>query len=49
VVPVYTAFNGPDGEDDPEAYLDDGIHTNAAGDAIIADLLRGLGYESTAP
>jgi hypothetical protein len=49
VAPVYLAFNGPDGEDDPEAYLEDGVHTNATGDAIIADLLRGLGYVDAAP
>jgi hypothetical protein len=49
VVPVYLAFNGPDGQDDPEAYLEDGVHTNAEGDAIIADLLRELGYGDAAP
>ena len=49
VVPVYTAFNGPDGDQDPEGYLEDGIHTNATGDAIIADLLRELGYGDAAP
>jgi hypothetical protein len=49
VAPLYTAFNGPKGDQDPENYLEDGIHTNATGDAIIADLLRELGYESTAP
>jgi hypothetical protein len=49
VVPVYTAFNGPDGDQDPEGYLEDGIHTNATGDAIIADLLRELGYGDASP
>jgi len=49
VVPVYTAFNGPEGDQDPEGYLEDGIHTNATGDAIIADLLRELGYGDAAP
>jgi hypothetical protein len=49
VAPVYHAFNGPEGEDDPEDYLEDGVHTNATGDAIIAGLLRELGYEPIAP
>lgn len=49
VAPVYQAFNGPKGEDDPEAYLEDGVHTNATGDAIIADLLRDLGYGDATP
>lgn len=49
VAPVYTAFNGPDGDQDPEGYLEDGVHTNAEGDAIIADLLRELGYGDVAP
>jgi hypothetical protein len=49
VAPLYLAFNGPDGEDDPEAYLEDYVHTNAAGDAIIADLLRELGYDFAPP
>lgn len=45
VVPVYEAFNGPDGDQDPNAYLQDKVHTNAIGDSIIADLLREMGYE----
>jgi lysophospholipase L1-like esterase len=49
VAPLYLAFDGPAGDQDPEGYLEDGIHTNAAGDAIIADLLRGPGYEPAAP
>jgi hypothetical protein len=49
VAPLYLAFNGPDGEQNPEGYLEDGIHTNATGDAIIADLLRELGYGDATP
>lgn len=49
VAPLYLAFNGLEGDQDPEGYLEDGIHTNAAGDAIIAGLLRELGYEPAAP
>ncbi len=51
VVPLYEAFNGPDGNENPgeKGYLRDGIHTNPAGDAVIADLLRDLGYDPVHP
>lgn len=49
VAPVYSAFNGPDGDHYPKGYLKDNVHTNTTGDAIIAGLLRELGYEVTAP
>ena len=51
VVPLYLAFNGPNGEEDPDekGYFIDGINTNETGDIIIADLLRELGYEPLAP
>ena len=48
VAPLYLAFNGPEGDQDSEGYLEDGIHTNAAGDAIIADLVKELEYEPAA-
>ena len=47
VAQVYDAFMGPDGTDDP--YLkglldDDQLHPNAAGAALMADLLDQFGY-----
>jgi hypothetical protein len=48
VASVFTAFNGPDHDEDPReiGYIgSDGIHTNAAGQEVIAGLLRALGYE----
>jgi lysophospholipase L1-like esterase len=47
VVPLYLAFNGPNGDESPyeKGYLYDGVHPNETGDVIIADLLRELGYE----
>jgi lysophospholipase L1-like esterase len=47
VVPLYLAFNGPNGDEDPGemGYLLDGVHANETGDVIIADLLRELGYK----
>lgn len=44
---VYEAFNGPNGDQDPEdkGYLSlDGLHPNDKGHKVIADLFRGLGY-----
>jgi lysophospholipase L1-like esterase len=44
---VYTAFNGPDGTNDPVAtglIAFDGMHPNEAGHTLMADLLRGLAY-----
>ena len=47
VAQVHLAFNGPEGDDDPEelGYLKDMIQYSPEGDAVIADLLRELGYE----
>ena len=45
--PVYLAFNGPTGEEDPRSkgYLSfDGVHPNDTGHRIIAEELRKLGY-----
>jgi len=44
---VYLAFNGPNGDEDPEdkGYIAaDGFHPNDTGHQVIADLLRELGY-----
>jgi hypothetical protein len=49
---VYDALNGPDHNEDPrdKGYIgDDGIHTNEAGQRVIADLFRRLGYEPIIP
>jgi lysophospholipase L1-like esterase len=49
---VYLAFNGPLGTDDPwdkGLLAFDRFHPNDAGHALIAHLLRELGYQSTAP
>jgi lysophospholipase L1-like esterase len=47
VVPLYMAFNGPNGDESPKekGFFEDFSHTNETGDIIIADLLRELGYE----
>lgn len=47
VAQVYDEFMGPDGTDDPYVkglLLDDQLHPNAKGAALIADLLDALGY-----
>jgi hypothetical protein len=47
VAQVYDAFMGDSGTDDPYAkglLLDDQLHPNAKGAALIADLLHNLGY-----
>jgi lysophospholipase L1-like esterase len=51
VVLLYSAFNGPNGDEDPgeKGYLPDGVHAKEKGDVIIADLLRESGYEPLAP
>lgn len=51
VVPLFEAFNGPDGDENPDdkGYLSDGIHTSPEGDLVIADLLRELGYDTVTP
>lgn len=51
VVHTYVALNGEDGDDEIAAkYLwDDGIHFNADGHILIADLHRDLGYAYTNP
>jgi len=51
VIPVYEAFNGPTGTENPDdkGYLDDGLHLSPDGDAVIADLIMDLGFESLFP
>jgi len=51
VVPLYEAFNGADGNENPgeKGLLKDGVHTNPSGDALIADILRDLDYDTVAP
>jgi lysophospholipase L1-like esterase len=47
VASVYAAFNGMSGNEDPKlkGYISfDGFHPNDKGHAVIAQLLRGLGY-----
>ena len=44
---VYEAFNGSDGTADPATLgflAPDGLHPSESGHAVIASLLRGLGY-----
>ena len=47
IAPVYQAFNGLDGNEDPQesGYLKNIIHFSTEGDEVIAGLLRYLGYE----
>lgn len=51
IVPVYAVFNGIDGFDNPDdkGYLSDGVHLSPAGDVVIADLFRELGYNPIIP
>jgi hypothetical protein len=51
VVRVDLAFNGPNGDEDPDDkdYVSDGWHPNDVGAALIADLHRELGYEPLGP
>ena len=45
---MYLAFNGPDGDEDPndKGYIAaDGLHPNDTGYAVLARLLRDLGYQ----
>ena len=45
---MYLAFNGPDGDEDPhdKGYIAaDGLHANDTGYAVLAGLLRDLGYQ----
>jgi lysophospholipase L1-like esterase len=52
VAPVYYWFNGADGGEDPGAkglLAFDDFHPNAQGHALIASLLRGLGYSTVTP
>jgi lysophospholipase L1-like esterase len=49
---VYLAFNGPGGDEDPgdKGFLAfDHFHPSAAGHALIAQLLRELGYLPIVP
>jgi lysophospholipase L1-like esterase len=50
--PVYLAFNGTDGTEDPrqKGYISiDGLHPNDFGHKVMADLLRSLGYAPLYP
>lgn len=51
VVPTYKVLNGPNGDRrTPAEYLQsDGIHPNAKGHKLIADVHRGVGYEYSSP
>ena len=52
VARVYDAFNGPNHDEDPreKGYIgDDGRHTREAGQKVIADLMRELGYDPVNP
>lgn len=52
LAPVYDTFNGPNHDEDPrdKGYIGpDGEHCTELGQQVIADLLRGLGYEYTIP
>jgi lysophospholipase L1-like esterase len=52
VAPVYEAFNGPGGNEDPIAkglISFDGFHPNGKGHALMAFLLRTLGYAAIVP
>lgn len=48
---VDLAFNGPNLDEDPsdKGYLSDGQHPNQEGIALMAELMRELGYEPLAP
>lgn len=52
VAPVWETFNGPTGQEDPgeKGYLGpDGYRLSPEGDAMVAELLRELGYDFTNP
>jgi lysophospholipase L1-like esterase len=52
VARVYDAFNGPNHDEDPREkgyIMDDGKHTKEAGQKVIADLMRELGYDPVNP
>lgn len=52
VARVYDAFNGPNHDEDPREkgyIMDNGEHTNEAGQKVIADLMRELGYKPVTP
>ena len=52
VARVYDAFNGPNHDEDPREkgyIMDDGEHTREAGQKVIADLMRELGYDPVNP
>jgi lysophospholipase L1-like esterase len=52
VAHVYAAFNGPLGDVDPSAnglISFDGFHPNGSGHALIANLIRNLGYTTITP
>jgi len=49
---VHEAFNGPAGDEDPAGkglLAFDGFHANKAGHALMAELLRDLGYVPLLP
>jgi hypothetical protein len=51
VARVDLAFNGPNLDEDPsdKGYVSDGTHPNPEGAALIAEVIRELGYEPLAP
>jgi lysophospholipase L1-like esterase len=50
VAHYHLALNGPNGDEDyTDKYTSDGIHFNAAGLAVLADLYRELGYAPLGP
>jgi hypothetical protein len=51
VARTFLAMNGPNGDEDPEAkgYTINGADPNDAGDRLIAELLRKLGYKPLGP
>lgn len=51
IVPTYEALNGPNGDrPTPAEYIQaDGIHLNAKGHKLIADVHRSVGYEYSGP
>jgi len=51
VAAVHHAFNGPRGQEDPAdlGYFRNDVRMSPAGDAVVAGLLRDLGYQPRVP
>ena len=51
VLDLYALHDGPDADPSLPGLADtgDGVHVSNEGDAVIADLLRGLGYRFVGP